>query len=193
MLAGGRQRSAEEYFLAALGMLDEPGTFGLLTIANLCRALSVTKGSFYHHFASWDEFVKALMAYWEQKQTERILSQSDRSQPAIRHLEDLVELASDIPHSVENAIRAWGLTEEIVAEAQKRVDDRRVAYVEVFLSYLVDDLALVKRLSTMTLALFIGLQHLDPRPGSQQIRDILYGYLHEVVGPALNKHPRKPG
>lgn len=189
--AGGRQRSAEEYFLTALTMLDEPGTFGSLNIANLCRALSITKGSFYHHFASWDEFVKALMAFWEQKQTERILSQAKQSQTAKLHLGGLVELASDIPHSTENAIRAWGVADDVVAQAQERVDARRVAYVEVYLSYLVDDLALVKRLATTTVALFIGLQHLDPRPGSQLIRDILYGYLHDIVGPSLDKHTRK--
>lgn len=189
--AGAKQKSAEEYFLAALKMLNGPGTFRSLTIASLCQALGVTKGSFYHHFAGWDEFIKAFMAYWEDQQTERIMSRSHRSQTVMLHLEGLVELASDVPHAIENAIRAWGVTEELVAQVQRRVDARRVAYVEVFLSYLVDDLALVKRLATMTVALFIGLQHLDPRPESEQIRDILYGYLHEVVGPSLDKQKRK--
>ena len=189
--AGAKQKSAEEYFLTALSMLDGPGTFGSLTIANLCQALGVTKGSFYHHFAGWDQFVKALMAYWEDQQTERIMQQSHQSQTAIGHLEGLVQLASDVPHSTENAIRAWGVTEELVAQVQRRVDARRVAYVEVFLSYLCDDLELVKRLATMTVALFIGLQHIDPRPGSEQIRDILYGYLHEVVGPSLDRQTGK--
>lgn len=189
--AGAKQKCAEEYFLTALKMLDGPGTFRAVTIVNLCEELGVTKGSFYHHFAGIDEFIKAFMAYWEDQQTERIMSQAHKSQTASLHLEGLVELASNVPHSTENAIRAWGATEELVDQVQRRVDARRVAYIEAFVSYLVDDLELVKRLATMTVALFIGLQHLDPRPGSDQIRDILYGYLHEVVGPSLDKQSRK--
>jgi AcrR family transcriptional regulator len=179
--------TAEEYFVRALQMLDEPARVGALTIATLCESLSVTKGSFYHHFAGWDDFVKGLMGYWEAQQIERITAQSFEGQTASLHLESLVELASRVPHRTENAIRAWGMVDEVVAETQVRVDARRVSYVEVFLSYLVDDLPVVKRLATMTVALFIGLQHMNPRPDPQQIRDILYGYLHEVVGPALDK------
>lgn len=185
--SGTKQKNAEEYFDCALSILDEPGGFRFLTIASLCTRLNVTKGSFYHHFPGWDEFVKGLMAYWEAQQTERITTQSLHSQTATLHLESLVELTSDVPHTTENAIRAWGVTDEVVAQTQARVDARRVSYVEVFLSYLVDDRQLGNRLAMMTVALFIGLQHMDPRPNSKQIRDILYGYLHEVVGPALDK------
>ena len=186
-----KRKGPEEFFVCALQVLDEPGGTRDLTIATLCHRLTVTKGSFYHHFAGWDDFVKGLMDYWEAQQIERTSAQLHKAQTAALHLGSIVELASNVPHRTENAIRAWAITHEVVAQAQARIDARRVAYAEVLLSYLVNDLPFVKRLATMSIALFIGLQHMEPRPDPEQIRDIMNGYLHEVVGPALDK--KRPG
>jgi len=177
----------EEFFVCAFQVLDEPRGIRDLTIATLCHRLTVTKGSFYHHFAGWNDFVKGLMDYWEARQIERITALSFEAQTAALHIGSVVELASNVPHGIENAIRAWATTHEVVAQTQARIDARRVAYVEQLLSHLLNDLPFTKRLATMSVALFIGLQHMEPRPDPQQIRDILYGYLHEVVGPALDK------
>ena len=40
-----------------------------LTIENLTKKLNKTKGSFYHHFKSRDDYFKKLLEFWEEKQT----------------------------------------------------------------------------------------------------------------------------
>ncbi len=40
-----------------------------LTIAKLCDAKGVTKGSFYHHFNNRQQFIESLMEYWYQQMT----------------------------------------------------------------------------------------------------------------------------
>ena len=40
-----------------------------LTIENLTKRLNITKGSFYHHFKSRQDYSEKLLEFWEEKQT----------------------------------------------------------------------------------------------------------------------------
>jgi AcrR family transcriptional regulator len=63
---GPRDRDA--FFAAAWELLAERGFDGLTLLA-MCDRLSVTRGSFGHHFGGMPRFVAALAADWEQNRT----------------------------------------------------------------------------------------------------------------------------
>ena len=118
------RRSAEHYFGEALALLGEQGSQAL-TIAALCERLQVTKGSFYHHFGGMPSFVDALLAYWEQEHSERLIA-LNRAQPdATLRITSLTDMGVNLPHASESAIRAWGRSNPDVAAVVERVDKRR--------------------------------------------------------------------
>ena len=50
----------ESYFDAGLEVLSDLG-YGGLKLAEVCNRLGVTTGSFYHYFASWSAYTRALV------------------------------------------------------------------------------------------------------------------------------------
>jgi AcrR family transcriptional regulator len=119
-------KSAEDFFAAALELLERYGFPSVTTVA-LCSRLGVTRGSFYHHFSDLDDFVERLLGYWEDRFTRRATA-------AVEALIDVAEqrrlqlnLAGELPHGAEAAIRAWSLVSPRVAVVQRRVDDFRIS------------------------------------------------------------------
>ncbi|HEX4250650.1 MAG TPA: TetR/AcrR family transcriptional regulator [Pseudonocardia sp.] len=150
----------EQYFEAALARLAAHGVDGL-TIGGLCSELGVTSGSFYHYFGSWAGFVAALLAHWEAEQTQRIVDQARAVvDPEIR-LDLLRDQASGLPHNAEAAIRAWSQADEVVGQAQRRVDAMRRGQLREAVLGMGVPVERAERLATMGLALLVGLQQLE--------------------------------
>ncbi len=112
--------SHQDWLVVGLRMLSQEGAAGL-TIDALTRQQQVTKGSFYHHFHNYADFKTALLEYWEQEYTRRIVAFSEGEHPADFSSADpdqifprfLAILAKESP-AVEIAMRAWALEDETV-------------------------------------------------------------------------------
>ncbi|HEU5267420.1 MAG TPA: TetR/AcrR family transcriptional regulator, partial [Jatrophihabitans sp.] len=115
---------AQDYFREALTVLADQGSEGV-TIVAVCDALGVTKGSFYHHFGSLSGFVDQLLPYWEGQRSSRLVGRTRPPEDPRRRLVRLIDLAVDLPHPTEAAMRAWGWRQPEVALAVERVDRRR--------------------------------------------------------------------
>ncbi|WP_183095765.1 TetR/AcrR family transcriptional regulator [Nocardioides stalactiti] len=147
----------DDYFEAAFRLLGTRGS-GSLKIAVICKELKVTSGSFYGYFGSFDGFVEQFLTHWEQTQTDRIVRLSDQSPDAAGRIHLVKELTGQLHHEAEGAIRSWAHTNPRVAEAQKRVDDRRLdALTEILLPAAVSR-GEAKKLAIMGMTLLIGLQ-----------------------------------
>ena len=113
------------YYEAGLELLAEGGHGGL-TIAALCERLSVTKGSFYHHFGDMAEYVSLLLDHWEAEHATRLIALSESVTDPEERFDLLEGIAVGLPHGAEAAIRAWSWNSEVVAAAQERVDRARL-------------------------------------------------------------------
>lgn len=59
-----KRLSREDYFEVALDLLAKGG-LGAVTLASMCEALEVTRGSFYYHFSGGiGDFMRQLLNYW---------------------------------------------------------------------------------------------------------------------------------
>jgi len=143
-----RTLNRNDYFEAGLDLLAEGG-IPAQTIANLCERLSITKGSFYHHFTSLADFRQQLLASWEAAQ-EAALEASSGGSPA-----DWVAAASA---PADAAVRAWSQSDELAAAAQGRVDALRLkaAAKDLRAAGVATDRA--RSLANMGLAVLIGGQ-----------------------------------
>jgi AcrR family transcriptional regulator len=124
-MTGGvtRRLAATDYFAEAILVLEESGFPGL-TAAGLCGRLGATRGSFYHHFGSFDDFVDKFVVYWEERYSRDLIAQSE-SPDLWSQVDIQAELAIGLPHAAEAALRAWATLNPRVAEAQRRVDQLR--------------------------------------------------------------------
>jgi AcrR family transcriptional regulator len=93
----GARLGPREWEIAALEMIGELGVVGL-AIEPLARRLGVTKGSFYWHFESPQELLRASLARWERVFTDGKYGALEKRLDARRRLEALFhDVASGDP------------------------------------------------------------------------------------------------
>jgi AcrR family transcriptional regulator len=111
-----------DYFEAGLDLLATRGIGGV-TISALCDRLGVTKGSFYHHFTSGEDFQAKLLEYWVFDHLD-LAVQVAGVDPVARL--DILKLgATSLRHEAESAIRAWARTSQMAAQTLRQVDEIR--------------------------------------------------------------------
>ncbi|WP_054815035.1 TetR/AcrR family transcriptional regulator [Nocardia arizonensis] len=109
-----------DYFDRAMEVLEESG-FPALTAAGLCSTMGVTRGSFYHHFESFDDFVEKFLEHWETRYTTELIARSISTDFA-EQIRLQSAFAIGLPHNAEAALRAWASVDPRVADVQRRVD-----------------------------------------------------------------------
>src|ERR1700728_3280398 len=119
-----RRHSPQDFFTVAFELLEAEG-FLALTAAGLCDRMGVTRGSFYHHFASIDDFVDRLLEYWEERYTTTPVASVAAIEGDDAQREEQLRFAQLLPHGAEAAIRVWSGVNLRVAAAQERVDALR--------------------------------------------------------------------
>lgn len=129
--AKSRSLSREDWIVAAMDALVRDGA-DAIRIDRLCDGLDVTKGSFYHHFASRDALVEAMAAYWSKTQPEQVFGLlGDVSDAPLRKLKQLIRLSTDLDIGTrDHAMRAFGASEPTIARAVDDADKRVMATLE---------------------------------------------------------------
>ncbi len=102
----------------------------------LAKALQVTRGSFYWHFADRDDLLQRMLLAWQDEQTEQIIARyRDQGAAPEAVVRELVELpfhgrSAIKGASVELAIRAWARRDEAARRIVDAVDAKRLAYLQ---------------------------------------------------------------
>lgn len=127
-----RKLSREEWIAGAFELLIQGG-ISALRVEPLATHLGVTKGSFYHHFENRRALHMAMLSVWEERGTAAIIVEvEDAADDPTAQLRALA-LRTFAPDpgvdGIESAIRAWAGSDEVVAEAAERVDNRRTHFV----------------------------------------------------------------
>jgi AcrR family transcriptional regulator len=123
-------RTAEDWIKTASRRLAASGSEAL-AIEPLAKAMGVTKGSFYWHFADRPALLEAVIADWEAKATAPLLERLGRAgrEPADRLAALMHTVAAEGKGSLDPAMRAWAHGESKAAAAVGRVDAARLAYL----------------------------------------------------------------
>jgi AcrR family transcriptional regulator len=153
-------RGRDAYFGAAWELLAERG-FDAVTLVAMCERLSVTKGSFQHHFGSMGQFISALADNRERNSNARLDGYRAQSDPRVR-LSRMLQQFLGGPDPAGSAWRAWGHVEPMVGQALIRVDRNHRDLLSDTLAEVCGDPEVAELLAEMTLALLIGLK--QPRP-----------------------------
>ena len=154
-------KAKKAWFEAGLRILEESGP-AALTIDELTRRLGLTKGSYYHHFKSREGYVDALLQFWEEEMTLKIIREAEAASGREK-ARRLTSLTLPLQESaLELHIRAWSLADVRVREYVKRVDKVRCDYVAKVAATKARDTAQARRMARLVYAVFVGAQQMLP-------------------------------
>lgn len=171
------RKTKRDWFVTAVQILRQSGPQGL-TIDALCQSLSMTKGSFYHHFGSYDDFKTQFLAFYEQEGTLDIISELADLPTAKEKLHQLLNLIVDFstkfPEDPDVAMRAWALQDTAVAQTQARVDGRRREYVQSLCEEITGDAAQAKTIAQLLYVVLVGSEQMQPPIVGEELRQLFF-------------------
>jgi len=123
------QLSAKDWLDQGLKTLAERG-FTALKAEPLAKALGVSRGSFYWHFADIGAFHAAILKHWREVAAEQIIANLEAASDNRDRLPLLLRQAFGGRLALENAVRTWATVDPAARSAVQAIDRRRLGYVE---------------------------------------------------------------
>jgi AcrR family transcriptional regulator len=120
------QLSAKDWLDQGLKALAQRG-FTALKADPLAKAMGVSRGSFYWHFADIGAFHAAILKHWREVAAEQVIAglESTEDNP----LQVLLRGAFASKQALERAVRSWATVDPRARSAVQAIDRRRVDYV----------------------------------------------------------------
>lgn len=121
------QLSAQDWLDQGLKVLAQRG-FTALKADPLAKAMGVSRGSFYWHFADIGSFHAAILKHWREVAAEQVIAglEAGEDDPIAR----LLQGAFGSRQALERAVRSWATVDARARAAVQAIDRRRVDYVE---------------------------------------------------------------
>jgi AcrR family transcriptional regulator len=123
------QLSARDWLDRGLKALARDG-FTALKADPLAKAMGVSRGSFYWHFADVGAFHAALLKHWREIAAEQIIADVEAASPGDRALELLLRRVFGERLKLEGAVRTWASIDPAARAAVQAIDRRRLDYIE---------------------------------------------------------------
>jgi AcrR family transcriptional regulator len=157
---------AEAWIAAALEALAERG-IDAVRVEPLAKALAVTKGSFYWHFADRRALIDAMLSHWSEGRIAAIREQAAQAPEPALALRKLIELYTKRSNArglaIELAIRALARNDAVAAAAVQAVDAERLRHVASLFARLGYGGREAETRAVMVYAYLFGQSLLDPK------------------------------
>ena len=127
------QLSARDWVDQGLKALASSG-FTALKAEPLAKALRVSRGSFYWHFADIAAFHAAILARWHEVAAEQIIANVEAASKDENPLALLLRRVFGERLVLERAVRTWASVGPAARAAVHAIDRRRLSYVESLLT-----------------------------------------------------------
>ncbi len=170
--------SREAYFETGLDVLADRG-YGGLKLAEVCRRLGVTSGSFYHYFASWSAFTGELIDWLATATRGRV--EQLRSMPDPRpRIDATIDIGLALPHGAEAAIRVWSALDPKVRTVQVEVDRLRFDILQESALEILHDERQAELFADWAVYLLVGYEQSTREPDTAGLAWIV-GQLLEAL------------
>jgi AcrR family transcriptional regulator len=123
------QLSAKDWLNQGLRTLAERD-FTALKAEPLAKAMGVSRGSFYWHFADIGAFHTAILKHWREVAAEQIIADVEAAADHHNPLPLLLRRVFGERLALENAVRSWATVDPAAKTAVQAIDRRRLSYVE---------------------------------------------------------------
>ena len=123
------QLTAKDWLDQGLKTLADQG-FTALKAEPLSRAMGVSRGSFYWHFADIAAYHAAILSHWRDVAAEQIIANVEAGAKHDDPLALLLRRVFGERLTLERAIRTWASVDAKARAAVQAIDRRRLGYVE---------------------------------------------------------------
>ncbi len=123
------QLSAQDWLDQGLRTLAKNG-FTALKAEPLAKAMGVSRGSFYWHFADIAAFHAAILKHWREVAAEQVIAGLEASAGEVDPLSLLLRRAYGSKQALEKAVRSWAAVDPKARAAVQAIDRRRLSYIE---------------------------------------------------------------
>src|SRR5947209_7392066 len=123
------QLSAKDWLDQGLETLTKNG-FTALKAEPLAKAMGVSRGSFYWHFADIGAYHAAILKHWREVAAEQIIADLEASSEHDHPLLLLLRRTFSAKLALENAVRTWATLDPMARAAVQATDRRRLSYVQ---------------------------------------------------------------
>ena len=127
------QLSVKDWLDQGLKALAKSG-FTALKAEPLAKALGVSRGSFYWHFADIAAFHAAILEHWREVAAEQIIANVEAASKDENPLRVLLRRVFGEKLMLEKAVRSWATVDPTARAAVQAIDRRRLSYVESLLT-----------------------------------------------------------
>jgi AcrR family transcriptional regulator len=162
------QLSAQDWLDLGVKTLVQRG-FTALKAEPLAKAMGVSRGSFYWHFADIGAFHAAILKHWREITAEQIIAGLEAAGKDENPLALLLQRAFGNRQALEKAVRSWAVVNAEARAAVAAIDRRRLDYLEHMLrqSGLKSDVAAAR--AQILYWTFLGFALSDqPLPAARQ-------------------------
>ncbi len=121
--------SAQDWLDQGLRTLTSQG-FTALKAEPLAKAMGVSRGSFYWHFADIGAFHAAVLKHWREVAAEAIIAHVEAASAGADPLIVLLQRVYSEKLALERAVRSWAAFDASARAAVQAIDRRRLDYVE---------------------------------------------------------------
>jgi len=125
------QLSAKDWLDLGLKTLASDG-FTALKAEPLAKAMGVSRGSFYWHFADLPAYHAAVLDYWREVAAERVIA--DLKSTRESRLALLLRRSFSGRLALEKAVRSWAAIDPRARAVVQAVDRRRLDYIALLLA-----------------------------------------------------------
>ncbi len=150
----------------------------------LAKALGVSKGGFYWHFANRAVFLEALLDTWERRSLyeviDRIESEGGHAKARLWRLFAMASTADQLL-KVDLAVRDWARRDKAVAKRLRRVDNRRMDYLRSLFGDFCSGEDEVEARCLLVGSLWIGSHYMAAEHGPRSREDVLELALRRLL------------
>jgi AcrR family transcriptional regulator len=144
-------------------------------VESLARALGVTKGGFYWHFADRPALLEEMLDTWERlvvdEVIDRVESQGGDARDKLWHLSTIATSNQDLT-KIELAVREWGRCDKTVAKRLRRIDNRRMDYMRSLFGAFCSEEDEVEARCMLAFSLVIGDHFIAADHGARSRKDV---------------------
>jgi AcrR family transcriptional regulator len=150
----------------------------------LAKALDVTRGGFYWHFASRQVFLDALLDAWEHRSTDDVLERVEEHGGDAREKVRMAGMLTFSPEllPIDLAVRDWARRDPSVARRLRRVDNRRMEYLRTLIGTFSDDADDVEARGMLAFSLAIGSHFIAADHDGRSRRQVLELATQRLLG-----------
>lgn len=173
------------YLDAGLEILARDG-YPALKLAAVCAETATTTGSFYYAFANWASYCQKLIVHWRHHKSEVLIEAVQAVSDPRERIDALVEVALNLPHASEAAIRIWSASDPDVARAVADVDAARIRVITDTYTALLGDADRGEHLARLAMMLLVGHE----MGTTSTIADLswsMHGLLDWALAPPLDQ------